>query len=488
MDLYKLQNGSDIRGVAMEGIEGEEVNFTLHAAEVIAAGFVKWLKEVKNIPSPVVSVGTDSRITSGDIAFASIRGLNGEGAGKVYYFGLASTPAMFVSTKEGTLNADGAIMISASHLPFNRNGMKFFTKEGGVDKNDIRNILGYAENFSSNTYVDNSCEQVDFISQYSDILVKFIQQKTAEQKPLDGLKIIVDAGGGAGGFFVDKVLKTLGADTTGSVFIEPDGYFTGHVPNPENDKVMADFCEVVKKEKADLGVIFDTDVDRSALVDGEGNPISRNRLIALISDILLKENPGATIVTDSVTSRSLAEYITRRGGVHHRFMRGYNNVIKEGKRLCDEGVNCPIAIETSGHCALRENDFLDDGAYLIVKLLINYCLLRKEGLTLSDALKDYEEPKEAKEIRVKILAEDFRTEGQKAIDAFRQKALTTEGWSLEEPNYEGVRINVPGGWILMRLSLHDPVLPINIETEEDGLLVKIEETIKEFLKDYDMAV
>ena len=89
---------------------------------------------------------------------------------------------------------------------------------------------------------------------------------------------------------------------------------------------------------------------------------------------------------------------------------------------------------------------------------------------------------------MKILAEDFKAEGQKAIDSFRDKALSTEGWSLEEPNYEGVRVNVPGGWILMRLSLHDPVLPINIETEEDGLLGKIEGEIKEFLKDFDMAL
>lgn len=488
MDLYKLQNGSDIRGVAMEGIEGESVNFTTHAAEVIAAGFARWLKEVKGIEKPVVSVGTDSRITSPEIGMAAVRGLNGCDCSKVYYFGLASTPAMFVSTKEHTLNVDGAIMISASHLPFNRNGMKFFTKSGGVDKNDIKSILNFAEKFTSNIYVDNSCEEYDFISEYSEILVSLIREKTACSSPLEGLKVIVDAGGGAGGFFVDKVLKTLGADTEGSVFCEPDGYFKGHVPNPENDKVMADFCEVVKKEKADLGVIFDTDVDRSALVDGDGNPISRNRLIALISDILIKENPGATIVTDSVTSKSLTEYIKRRGGVHHRFMRGYNNVIKEGKRLCDEGINCPIAIETSGHCALRENDFLDDGAYLIVKLLINYCNLRSVSLTLSDALSDYEDPKEAKEIRIKILAEDFKTEGQKAIDDFREKALHTEGWSLEEPNYEGVRVNVPDGWVLMRLSLHDPVLPINIETEKEGVLTEIEKELREFLKGYDFEV
>src|SRR5699024_4588683 len=121
---------------------------------------------------------------------------------------------------------------------------------------------------------------------------------------------------------------------------------------------------------ADLGVIFDTDCDRAAIVDATGREINRNRLIALISAILLTEAPGATIVTASVTSSGLADFIAARGGVHHRFKRWYHNVIEEARRLCAAGVDCPLAIETSGHAALRENYFLDDGMYLVTRLIV----------------------------------------------------------------------------------------------------------------------
>src|SRR3712207_2609884 len=128
--------------------------------------------------------------------------------------------------------------------------------------------------------------------------------------------------------------------------------------------------EATLKSGSDLGIIFDTDVDRAAIVGPDGKSINKNSLIALISSILLEEETGATIVTDSVTSNGLAEYIAKKGGIHHRFKRGYKNVINESIRLNNEGVSSPLAIETSGHAALRENYFLDDGAYLIAKILM----------------------------------------------------------------------------------------------------------------------
>ena len=99
-------------------------------------------------------------------------------------------------------------------------------------------------------------------------------------------------------------------------------------------------------------------------MDRHGKEINRNRLVALASAIALEGNEGGTIVTDSITSDGLKAYIeTTLDGVHHRFKRGYKNVINEAIRLNQEGVNCPLAIETSGHAAMRENYFLDDGAY-----------------------------------------------------------------------------------------------------------------------------
>jgi phosphomannomutase len=488
-DFFDLQNGSDIRGVAIEGYQDEKVNLTPETAAAIAYGFVQWLRVKTRIGKPFICIGRDSRLSGEMLAEGIVRGLKGAGA-TVADFGLATTPSMFVCTKPEMLNADGAIMITASHLPYNRNGMKFFTKAGGTDKSAIFEILNFAENFSSNTDVDTSVQKNDFMSRYADFLVSYIRKKTAQKSPLCGSKIIVDAGNGAGGFFVEKVLTTLGADTKGSVFLKPDGRFPNHVPNPENREVMQNFCKTVVKENADLGIMFDTDVDRAALVGENAMPIARNRLIALMSDIVLSESPNATIVTDSVTSTSLKQYIERRGGVQYRFRRGYNNVIKEAIRLNEDGTNCPLAIETSGHCALRENDFLDDGAFLVVKALIRYIQLKQDGKKIDDLLADYTDPAESAEWRVKLPADSFRETGERILREFEPFARAADGWTIETPNYEGVRVNCAkhagNGWLLMRMSLHEPVLPINLESDTVGGVAVMKEKIRTFLMQYNL--
>ncbi len=181
------------------------------------------------------------------------------------------------------------------------------------------------------------------------------------------------------------MLAPLGADISGSQFLDPDGRFPNHIPNPENETAMKSVCGAVVKAKADLGVIFDTDVDRGGAVDSKGDEINRNRLVAIASAIALENCPGGTVVTDSITSSGLKEYIEKTlGGKHRRFKRGYRNVINEALRLNAEGVNCPLAIETSGHAAMKENYFLDDGAYLVTKIIIKTAQLRAQGRTLED--------------------------------------------------------------------------------------------------------
>ena len=151
--------------------------------------------------------------------------------------------------------------------------------------------------------------------------------------------------------------------------------------NPEDENAMNSLQNAVKKNNADLGIIFDTDVDRAAAVDKNGESINRNRLIALIATIILKEHPGSYIVTDSITSDGLTEFIEKNLGGHHcRFKRGYKNVINEAIRLNQIGQECYLAIETSGHAALKENYFLDDGAYLVTKLLIMAAQMRLKGI------------------------------------------------------------------------------------------------------------
>ena len=145
MDLLKLQNGSDIRGVAVEGVEGENVNLTPDIAKQIGCAYVSWLaKKIDCEPTALhIGVGRDSRITGEALADGLMAGMVSAGA-QVVDCGMATTPAMFMSIVFPETNFEGAAMITASHLPYNRNGIKFFDKDGGLEHEDITEILNLA--------------------------------------------------------------------------------------------------------------------------------------------------------------------------------------------------------------------------------------------------------------------------------------------------------------------------------------------------------
>lgn len=476
-----FKSGTDIRGVATEGVAGEEVTLTDPVIEKIAAGFVLWLtkKLGREANTFTVSVGHDSRISADRIQAAVSRVLVNAGC-HVLDCGLASTPSMFMTTVD--IACDGAVQITASHHPFHRNGLKFFTRSGGLDGCDIEEILQFAqEGQAPQRRPGGRVEAVDYMSDYTANLREMICREVIAddyEHPLKGFKIVVDAGNGAGGFYASEVLAPLGADTTGSQFLEPDGRFPNHIPNPENEEAMASVSRATLAAGADLGVIFDTDVDRGGAVDERGKEINRNRLVALASAIALEGNPGGTIVTDSITSSGLKDYIERQlHGVHHRFRRGYKNVINEALRLNAEGINCPLAIETSGHAAMRENYFLDDGAYLVTKIIILMAKLRREGKDLDSLLSTLAEPAESMEIRLPILEEDFRACGERVIRDLNDYAQNQPGWQIAPDNREGVRVSLDkehgDGWFLLRLSVHDPIMPLNMESGSQGGALEI---------------
>ncbi len=487
MDYKKLQNGSDIRGIALEGIPGQEVNLTDQAAADIGRGFALWLTNRKGPRTLRIAVGRDSRLSGPHLAEVICAGLASQGM-EVADFGMASTPAMFMATVTGDHPYDASVMITASHLPFNRNGFKFFTAEGGLEKQDIAGILAAAAGDETTGLPAGTVEKAAFMDTYAEILTEKVRTAAGSDRPLEGFRIVVDAGNGAGGFYADKVLAPLGADTAGSRYLDPDGSFPNHVPNPEDEQAMASIREAVLETGADLGVIFDTDVDRAGAVLPDGTELNRNRLIALLSAILLREHPGTTIVTDSITSTGLAEFIQAHGGIHHRFKRGYRNVINESLRLNSIGQDSQLAMETSGHGALKENYFLDDGAYLITRLLIELARGRKEGYTLTSLIADLKEPAESREFRMGLSPETFKTDGQRIIGALTDFAGKREGWTIAPSNYEGIRVNADAahgdGWFLLRLSLHDPLLPLNIESDSEGGVRVIAKDLYAFLSGF----
>lgn len=492
----KLLSGTDVRGKAISD-KKKEANLTEEAAAGIGFSFVKWLAATKDKQENElkIALGHDSRLSAEKLKIALAQGIKMAGA-DVYSAGLASTPAMFMATVLDDYQYDGSIMITASHLPADKNGFKFFTCQGGLEKENIVDILDTAAAAENKFKLDqlptiNSLKTIDLITDYSEHIKNVIRhglkKEIDQEKPLAGFKIVVDAGNGSGGFFAEKILKSLGANTEGSQFLKADGNFPNHAPNPEDKEAMHSIQSAVLENNADLGIIFDTDVDRAAVVDSKGQEINRNKLIALAATIVLENNCGATIVTDSVTSVGLKEFIEEKlGGVHHRFKRGYKNVINEAQRLEAEGITTPLAIETSGHAAFKENYFLDDGAYLIAKILIKMANLQlEESKKIGDLIAELAEAEIKEEYRMKIKLDDFKEYGQNILTELEAYIKTIEGWEKAPKNYQGLRVNCGNNdWFLLRMSLHDPVLVLNIECDENKDLKYILNKLQDFLSNY----
>lgn len=492
--LMKLQNGSDVRGVAVEGVKGEPVNLTGEAANLISMAFAKWLAQRTNkkVSELKIGVGHDSRISAPALKISVLQGLTACGV-KAVDCGLASTPSMFMSVVYPETDYDGSIMITASHLPYNRNGLKFFDVHGGLEHEDITDLLIHASRLKVQTADVSEVETFDLLSLYAENLCGKIRMGVTDKanyvQPLTGLRVVVDAGNGAGGFFAEQVLKPLGADITGSQFLEPDGMFPNHIPNPENKAAMESIRKATVDNHADLGIIFDTDVDRMSAVLQDGTEVNRDAIIAMMAAILAPEYPGGTIVTDSVTSDKLTDFLENTLKMkHHRFKRGYKNVINESKRLNAEGIISPLAIETSGHGALSENYFLDDGAYMAVKLLTAAAKAKKEGTTLDALIADLPEQFECREYRMNLLTEEFKSYGQNVLKQFEERAKAA-GYAVAPNSFEGVRLSFGGeevqGWMLLRLSLHDPLMPLNVEGNRPGDCDKLIAIVKELLKGFD---
>ncbi|CAI0421422.1 unnamed protein product [Linum tenue] len=511
--IRRLQNGSDVRGVALEGEKGRTVDLTPPAVEAISESFGEWVvgKGVEGDNNPVkVSLGRDPRVTGGALSVAVFSGLSRAGC-MVYDMGLATTPACFMSTLLPPFAFHASIMMTASHLPYTRNGLKFFTRRGGLRSSEVEEICENAARKYSNRLVKVSTllnlppTRVDFMSVYAQHLREIIMERVNHpfhyDAPLSGFKIIVNAGNGSGGFFTWAVLDKLGADTFGSLHLNPDGMFPNHIPNPEDKTAMAVTRSAVLENSADLGIVFDTDVDRSGVVDSAGNPINGDKLIALMSAIVLREHPGTTIVTDARTSMALSKFITERGGRHCLYRVGYRNVIDKGVQLNKDGIDAHLMMETSGHGALKENYFLDDGAYMVVKIIIEMVRMKLGGSAegIGSLIKELEEPFESMELRMDVQSEpkDAKARAVQAIETFREfvEEGRIEGWELDSCGdcwvtdgclvdtddttpaaidaymYRAkVSDSIQGeiGWVHLRQSIHNPNIAVNLQSMVPG--------------------
>ena len=464
-DIKNLVSGSDIRGITI----GDNINLTNDIVKDISVAFSYFIENKKDIKinNQIIAVGCDSRLSSNNLKDIFINALSSIGV-HVYDCGLCSTPAMSMAPK--ILSCCASVEITASHHPKEYNGFKFFLSDGGLEHLDIINILLITQKlYFPKSNLVGTVRNINLMEKYCDVLSSMITKELGNNAPLSGTKIVVDASNGAGGFFVDKVLKKLGADTTGSALLNPDGNFPVHPPNPEKKESISFIKKLTLENKADIGIIFDADVDRCFFIDNSGVPIVKNRFIALVSKMVLKTHPKSTIVTDSVTSDHLKKFIEKNGGLQFREKRGYQNVIRSAKDLNLDSKECFLAIETSGHAAFEENEFKDDGAYLAVKIITEMVKLKREGKSLFDEISDFEDSLESKEVRFNAKTEE---EINCKLNNLKKNFKNISGCSIDNNTPEGVRLNFSNkkhkGWSLMRRSAHDLSVVLNIESDIEG--------------------
>ena len=440
---------------------------------------------------PQIVIGHDPRTHGKTLVDAFCRGvtsLEGNEEVQIYYTGIATTPGISTLCHLRSSQLKAGVAVTASHLPSDRNGFKLFMNGEGFTSAQLLQLYEYSTICANEWYnrgilpptsshtihdIENTAVAcsgwVDWMPEYADFLRQSILDEVQEgDKPLQGYSIVLNAGNGAGGFF-HSVIEDLGA-TVCALHCEPDGNFPNGVPNPEYPPMMEETTRACEECKADLGIMLDTDADRCGFIarnkDGKYEALNRNRLIALLGVLLSQSKPGSTIVTDSVTSEGLSTFLTNNLGLSHvRFIKGYANVIRKAKELKAE-----LAIETSGHSAFRENNYMDDGTYTAVKVL---SLMAKEKDTpLLELISDLHEVEEVGEIRMSTFDKSITT--MKAVFDFCAMAIEEAcgeaktshlGWKLDTENLEGIRVSLSDSQFFMaRKSLHDPIISIQIES------------------------
>lgn len=474
MSIARLKSGTDLRGVALG--DKERLTLTEDDARLIGKGFATWLAKRTSQNEIKVAVGRDSRLTGDALSRALREGLCAGGA-IVYDLGLATTPAMFEATRCANLDCVGAVMTTASHLPKERNGFKFITRDGGLDASELAELIGVIDTMPPSDWRDDSREFA-FLPMYCERLTRVVTDALGQNTPLSGLKVALDASNGAGGFYADW-LSSMGADTSGSVNLEPNGAFPSHEPNPENADAIACLTNATLTSSADIGVILDADCDRAALVAGDGSPLNRERLIALCAELVARQEPHCVIVTDSVTSSALSEFIDSVGATHRRFKRGYKNVIEEARRIISSGKACPLAMETSGHAAFAFNNFLDDGMMLATLIIIEAVRAKRDGKNLIDRIASLPLPAEDVEERVAVAAKEERDE---ILIKMARWLRTDEAKRYYSPDDEpeGIRAELldGSGWFLLRSSLHDPLIVWNAQSYKEGLVREMRNDVR----------
>jgi len=428
----------DIRGLV-------DQDLTEEAVRLVGRGLGT---EVREKRGRRVVVGRDCRESGPRFAAAMIEGLTSAGV-DVTDLGVVPTPLTYFAAS--TLPVDGLCMITGSHNPPEYNGLKVGVGRTTLHGAEIQALRKRIEEgrFESGR---GTVETHDIVTPYRAYVRRNLRMGPRR------LKVVVDAGNGTGGVVAAPLFRSLGIEVV-PLFLEMDGRFPNHHPDPTVEKNLEDLKRTVLETGADLGIAYDGDADRVGAVDERGQVLWGDQLMILFSRALLAENPGAAIVGEVKCSMSLYDDIAARGGRPIMWKAGHS-LIKA--KMKEEGAL--LAGEMSGHIFFGHRWFgFDDGIYSSARLLELVSLTdRPVSTLLADVPRTFATP----EIRVDC-PEDLKFE-------LVRRAQEWFAGRYEAVTVDGVRVVFPDGWGLVRASNTQPLLVLRFEARTPERLAEIE--------------
>lgn len=414
---------------------------------------------VKDKGGSRVAVGRDCRSTSDPYAEAVIEGLLAAGL-QVYDIGICPTPLLYFSLFH--LDLDGGVQITASHNPSEYNGFKVCVGKETLYGSQIQELRTRMEKGEFKERPGGKREDYAIVPPYQEHLLRDVSRLART------LKVVVDAGSGVAGPVAPPIFRRLGC-TIWEIACIPDGTFPIHHPDPTVPENLEELIRKVKEEKADVGIAYDGDGDRIGVVDEQGKILWGDELLILFLRDVLKRHPGAVIISEVKCSQRLFDQISLHGGIPIMWKAGHSLLKAKMKET-----HALLAGEMSGHMFFADRYFgYDDAIYASLRLLE---LLARTGLPLSRLLADLPKSVSTPEIRVECPDEKKFVIAEKAKEFFRKHYQVID--------VDGVRVQFPEGWGLIRASNTQPALVLRFEARTEEQLKEYRAIMEKKLREF----
>ena len=410
-----------------------------------------------------IAVGRDGRLSGPALGAALVRGLVEAGV-EVIDVGMVTTPMLYFAAN--TLCASG-IQVTGSHNPRDYNGFKMVMGGRAIYGDEIQALRQMMEVESWVLQPGGSVRNVNVFLPYRDRIVGDVKLK----RPM---KVVIDSGNGIAGASAPAIFRALGCEVT-ELFSEVDGNFPNHHPDPSKPENLRDLIAALKTTGAELGLAFDGDGDRLGLITREGNNIYPDRQMMLFAQDVLSRVPGGTILFDVKCTQRLAPAIEAAGGKALMYKTGHSLIKAKMKAIEKEGGQAPLGGEMSGHIFFKERWFgFDDGTYAGARMLEILSQHADASAVLNALPTSFSTP----ELNVPCA----EGEPHRVTAALQAKAASVFAAPAKICDIDGLRVDWPDGFGLVRASNTTPVLVLRFEGQTEAALHRIEATMMDLLK------